>query len=470
MTARNVLLIVSDEHNHRMLGTAGHPIVQTPNLDGLAESGTRFERAWTPSPICVPARASLATGLDVHELGTWDSAQPYDGSVRGWAHDAADAGHHAVSIGKLHYRGGDDHGFTEEILPMHIIGGYGWVLGLDRRGPLHYPEAAELAADVGVGPTRYTRYDERVVARAEQWLADHGDGDRPWILQVCLVAPHYPLSAPAEFVEPYLDDPRVAELEIDPVEETHPAVADMKASFGYQDHFDDDLVRRARAAYFGLITMHDTHVGRLLAALDRTGRRDDTVVIATSDHGEMAGNRGLWCKSYMYHDSVGVPMLVAGPDVPAGRVEQTPTSLTDVAATIRGLVGTDADPAATTRSLVELASAGDPDRVVLSQYHDGGSTTGSFAIQTGRWTYVEHVGHAPQLFDRELDPDELHDLGTDPDRADVVALLAKVLRTRVDPEAADAAAFAAQAELIERLGGYDGLDAYTRFNHTPVPE
>ncbi len=470
MNARNVLLIVSDEHNHRMLGCAGHPIVRTPNLDTLAERGTRFARAWTPSPICVPARASLATGREVHEIGTWDSAQPYDGTVRGWAHDSADAGHHAVSIGKLHYRGGDDHGFTEELLPMHVVGGSGWVLGLDRRGPLHYPEAAELAADVGVGPTRYTRYDERVVARAEQWLDEHGGGDRPWILQVCLVAPHYPLSAPADFVEPYLADPRVAELEIPAVAETHPAVADMKASFAYHEYFDDEQIRRARAAYFGLVTMHDQHVGRLLAALDRTGRRDRTVVIATSDHGEMAGNRGLWCKSYLYHDSVGVPMVVAGPDVEAGRVEQTPTSLTDVAATIREVVGVEQDPISTTRSLVELAGAADPDRVVLSQYHDGGSTTGSFAIQTGRWTYVEHVGHPPQLFDRDTDPDELDDLAAHADHQNVVALLARLLRTRVDPEAADAAAFAAQAELIERLGGYEGLEHHTRFNHTPVPE
>ena len=104
----NVLVIMADEHAARVAGFAGHSVVQTPHLDRLASEGTVFERAWTPSPICVPARGAFATGRWVHEVGTWHSAQPYTGEPGGWAHAARFAGATVVSVGKLHYRSGDD--------------------------------------------------------------------------------------------------------------------------------------------------------------------------------------------------------------------------------------------------------------------------------------------------------------------------------------------------------------------------
>ena len=118
MAARpaNLLFILSDEHSPKALGRAGHPFVQTPNLDALAARGTRFSAASTPSPICVPARAALATGRNNHAMGRYfDNADAYDGGVRSWHHALRDAGHKVVSIGKLHFRGqpGDDHGFSE---------------------------------------------------------------------------------------------------------------------------------------------------------------------------------------------------------------------------------------------------------------------------------------------------------------------------------------------------------------------
>ena len=123
----NVLVLMSDEHNPKFLGAAGHPFIATPNLDKLAARGTRFASAYTTSPMCVPARAAFATGRYVHQIGFWDSADAYEGSVPSWHHALREGGHEVVSIGKLHFRGrpGDDHGFCEEILPLHIIEGIG---------------------------------------------------------------------------------------------------------------------------------------------------------------------------------------------------------------------------------------------------------------------------------------------------------------------------------------------------------
>src|SRR5271166_646365 len=110
---QNLLIIMSDEHNPKIAGYAGHRIVSTPALDTLAAGGCCFTSAYTPSPICVPARASLATGLPVHRHRAWDNATAYDGRIPGWAHVLRNRGHDVAAIGKLHYRGhpDEDYGF-----------------------------------------------------------------------------------------------------------------------------------------------------------------------------------------------------------------------------------------------------------------------------------------------------------------------------------------------------------------------
>ncbi len=464
----NVVVIMGDEHQRRALSCAGHRVVSTPNLDALAARGTRFTSAWTPSPICVPARGSFATGRWVHEIGTWHSAQPWFGSPTGWTHRARDAGHEVISFGKLHHRSaGDDDGFTERVRPMFVAGGRGWIQGLSRSDPIPFTEAAELAADVGSGHTSYTRYDERVTADACAWLERRRVGDASFVAFVSLVAPHYPLSAPEEFTNAIaLED--VPPPDIAPIEPSNPAVAAMADLMPYHRGFaDDDHVRRGRRAYFALINWLDHNVGQVLDALDRSGLGDDTIVIYTSDHGEMAGNRGLWCKSYLYEDSVGIPMIVAGPGVPIGLVD-TAVNLVDIAPTIDAVVGTSAPTAGT--DLLAIANGADADRANFSEYHDGCSITGSFALSTPEWKYVEHVGAPPELFDRANDPDELVDLGTSPRTASIRDRLAERLRDICDPVAVDAEAFRSQDELLESLGGRAVVaDTEIRFNHTPVP-
>ena len=124
----NVLLLFSDEHRHDAMGCAGHERVKTPHLDALAQNGTRFTQAFTPSPICVPARAALATGQYVHQNRCWSNAEAYSGDPVSWGHHLIEQGHRVDSIGKLHYRGGGtDNGFEEEILPLYIRNGVGWI-------------------------------------------------------------------------------------------------------------------------------------------------------------------------------------------------------------------------------------------------------------------------------------------------------------------------------------------------------
>ena len=200
-------------------------------------------------------------------------------------------------------------------------------------------------------------------------------------------------------------------------------------------------MRIARAAYYGLCSFLDHNVGQVLAALDDGGLTADTRIIYTSDHGECLGNRGIWSTSVMYEESVGVPLIVAGADLPEGAVVETPVSLVDCYPTIVEGVGetlSEADCALPGRSLIDLASHDEPDRVVFSEYHAGGSITGFFMVRNGRWKYVHYEGLAAQLFDLEADPGEEKDLANDADYADVRAACEAKLRTIADPEAVNA--------------------------------
>ena len=462
---RNILILISDEHRRDAMAAAGHPHVLTPNLDGLCQSGVRFLNAYTPSPMCVPARAALATGKPVHLTGHWDSATPYAGEPRSWMHDLRDGGMEVTSIGKLHFRDADvDTGFSEQILPMHVAG-EGWTIGLLRDDPPPYAGAGELAGDIGAGPSDYTDYDRRITEAAVSWLCSPDRAVRPWCAFVSLVSPHYPLRAPEDCLALYEGRDLGVPVGTRP---DHPEVRAIERFFDYGAHFDAASTRAARAAYFALVTFMDRAVGRILAALDASGQREDTLILYTSDHGEMLGDHGLWTKQVMYEASVSVPLVLSGPGVPAGETCATAVSLLDIAPTLRGAAAV--QPGEDTGSDLRAILKGQngSDRTVFSEYHDGGSTTGAFMVRWSRWKYIHYPGYPPQLFDLQDDPLELDDLGEDPDREDVRREGLARLRSICDPDAVNARAFIDQRRRIAELGGVERLRMAPTFNHTPT--
>ncbi len=325
LAPKNLLVLMSDEHSARMLGAAGHPLVHTPNLDALAARGTRFTSAYTTSPICVPARAGFATGRYPHEIGYWDNADAYDGAVPSWHHRLRERGHRVDSIGKLHFRGlpGDDHGFSHEYLPMHVVDGVGDVKGLVRENIPRRNGYDKLAKLAGPGETPYTRYDRDIAAQAQIWLHEQAPLERykPWALFVSFVCPHFPLTAPPEFYYRYPHERIALPKQYAPAERPdHPYLRDYDACVAYDLGFGGDaaLVRRAIAGYMALVSFMDQQVGLVLRALDDAGLAPDTRVVYTSDHGDNVGARGLWGKSTMYEESAGVPLILAGPDIAAG--------------------------------------------------------------------------------------------------------------------------------------------------------
>ena len=454
----NVLFLMADELSWWALGHRDGR-VHTPNIDRLADRAVRFNAAYTPSPICVPTRAAIATGRYVHEIGYWSSAEPYDGRVPGWGHALCATGLEPVSIGKLHYQSsGAPCGFLRQIEPVHVVDGVGWAQALLRRPVAPYDTAHTLARDIGPGETGYTRYDRRVTEAACRWLDDPARRTGPWCAFVSWLAPHFPLIAPETDYARY--DPAHFESEAAAVPD-HPILRQLAKYFSHDAHFTAESRGIARAAYFGLCTFLDRQVGRVLDALEASGQADETLVLFTSDHGEMLGEKGFWTKSNMYDSAARVPLLLAGPGVEPGEWD-APVSLIDVAPTICNALGVTHD-GFSGRNLLDP----DPDRAVLSEYHDGGCSDGFTMIRWGDWKMVHYAGgHPAQLFHMGDDPREIADLALS--EPDIVAEGMRRLAAFMDPEEVNERAFADQAQRIAALGGAEAILKRDMFDYTPA--
>lgn len=474
---RNVIVIMSDEHNPKVMGCAGHPVISTPHLDSLAARGTRFSSAYTTSPVCVPARAAFALGKYIYQIGFWDNADAYDGSQPSWHHLLRDAGHDVVSIGKLHFNKKDeDHGFSEEQIPMHILEGKGDLMGLVRDDLPRRGGAKKMIGMAGPGESSYTLYDREICARAQTWLRTRGQqkSAKPWALFVSFVAPHFPLTAPPEHYYRYFNQklpmPKLYARE----ERTqHPYLQDYRGSFCYDDYFESEAdVHRALSGYFGLVSFLDEQVGKIVSVFDELGMGANTDIIYTSDHGDNLGSRGLWGKSTMYEEIAGVPLICVGQEFPKGAVVGTPASHVDVFPTVLNIQGEpflqhkDTHPGT---DLSEIAKGLVPQRCVLSEYHGMGSRSSAFMIRVGQYKYVYYGNYEPQLFDLGADPEELDDLAGKPEHAGVLAMCRAKLFEMLDPADVDRRARARQAELLALHGGKEAVIARGDLGFTPAP-
>ncbi|MEM7242752.1 MAG: sulfatase-like hydrolase/transferase [Pseudomonadota bacterium] len=463
---------MSDEHRADAMGCVGHPFVNTPNLDALAARGTVFADAYTPCPICVPARACFATGHHVHQIGCWDNAMPYIGQPESWGHILQRGGVQVESIGKLHYRDvADDVGFDQEHIPMMVKDGVGMVWASIRREDERITPKNRMLGDyIGPGESDYTRYDTAVVDRAIQWFSDKaaGENDRDWCLYIGFVAPHFPLVCPEPFFSKYraMDLPEPKLLPSEGFVQ-HPWIEKQNAFMNSEAKFKSPEERKdAIAAYWALCEWLDHNIGRVLAGLNASGLQAD--IIYSSDHGDNVGARGLWGKSNMYHESVSVPMIATLSDMPQGMCE-TPVSLLDVAEAIPHHFDLNWAGDRPGRALQDIAAANtDLDREIVAQYHAAGAVSGAYMLRAGRWKYVDYIGFAPELFDIKEDPEETTNLAYV--RPKIVEQMKTRLARHVDTDAANQAAFDAQDKLIAQFGGLEGAKNFGAKGATPVPK
>ena len=231
-------------------------------------------------------------------------------------------------------------------------------------------------------------------------------------------------------------------------------------------------MRRALAAYFGMVSFLDDNIGKLVRALEASGLTSNTRVLYSSDHGDNLGTRRLWGKSTMYEEAAGVPMILAGPDVPQGVVCREPVSLVDAFPTIvagAGLAPHPDDADLPGQPLFDIVQGTAPRRTMLSEYHAAGAATGAFMIRKGPFKYVYYAGMPPQLFDLDADPQETRDLAQELGYSRLVKDCELALRRVVDPDKADALAKDDQKMRIAAMGGREALLMRGSFGYSPPP-
>ncbi len=475
MKPANLLFFMSDNHARSAMGCSGNTVVHTPALDRLAAGGTRFANAYTASPLCCPARAALATGRFPFQTGYWDNAIVYDGKVPSWMHRLRAAGSDVVSVGKLHFRSAeDDNGFSQEIVPMHILNAKGGVSTLLRwcdEEPVNLGQWELYLEQSGPGTSHYQAYDAEISRLAVDWLARRArQRGKPWALFVSYVSPHPPFSVPPELLSLYpLDRMPLPPLFRPHERPDHPSLAHLRYIMGFRAMEDESSLRRITAAYYALVTHLDQQIGAVLQAASDLGLLQDTRVLYTSDHGEALGAHGLFGKANLLEPGAGVPLLMSGPGVPVGHVVSTPVSHVDLYPTIvegAGLAAQANEADMLGYSLHQIASRTAP---VFAEYHAAGSRRGASMLRAGDYKLIHHVAAPAQLFNLVNDPIEAHDLAADSAVTPLLDELERQLHAICDPLLVDQRARADQRAKAQYWGGNDAILQEGLLVYTPPP-
>lgn len=454
----NVLVLMADQHRFDTMGCVGHPVVETPNIDRLAGEGLNFSRTYCQGPLCIPARASFLSERYVRDHGVSDFRYEIPVETPTFMHSMKAAGYHTACVGKMHFHrpeyGGRTsdkltemraHGFDDVIDIMgkteaiHVRSEYSdylesrglyrefreWMSSNDyydqiidgrtiERSPIWQPGSTPL-------PTEAFS-DTFIGNRVVQWIDDY-DRDEPFVCWAGFVGPHDPWEAPAEYVDRYRD----MDIPLDTT--TRPPLPSDESFRIFTDYFLNDwsqtagmsaeVIRELRRYYYGGVTLIDDAVGRIVGALDRRGMLDNTLLIYTSDHGEMLGTHGFLTKMVFYEPSVRVPLVIrppggCDPAVVDGMIEHI-----DVPATIRAVADAPDVPDGDGRSL--LGHVGDPGHAFTRDVVHS-ENWGFGLVATDRHKVVmDETRQVPvQFFDIEDDPDEERDLIDDPESAGIL--------------------------------------------------
>ncbi|AXY24185.1 Choline-sulfatase (plasmid) [Komagataeibacter saccharivorans] len=415
----NFLVVLADQLTAALLpavlgGRDPSPVI-APNLTDLAAQGVVFSNAYTNSPLCGPSRAAFMSGLLPTISGVYDNACEWHADTPTFGHRLRLSGYRTILSGKMHFVGPDQlHGFEERLTTDIYPADFSWVP--DWLHPEIRPDWYHSMDSVHqAGPvvrSNQIDYDEEVAFTTRRKLYDLArvrDG-RPFCMLVSFTHPHDPFNIGQEWWDRYADVP-IPSPRVDMIPDDHPSVTRIRETCGIAaDPATPQAVARARRAYFGAISYIDHQVGRLRAVLRETGLDRNTVIVFTSDHGEMLGEHGLWYKMSFYEGASRVPLIFSGPDFFRPRIVRDAVSLVDVGETLCGLSGAPPAPRTDGRSLVlHLNGSGGHDGV-FGEYCGEGTTAPVSMIRRGRWKFIHSPGEPDQLFDLSGDPDETHNL------------------------------------------------------------
>jgi choline-sulfatase len=422
----NILFLMTDQHRPDVTGYEGNPVIRTPTLNRLAETGVVFRNAYTPSPICVPSRQCLMAGQlpKTCKCEGWIDLEP---GYQTFSREFSRYAYNTVCSGKLHHLSQDQmQGWTQRMAPDAEM--------MDRyiQGAIE-EEFARYSPPPGTGKWSNQReveearavegpcqtFDARAVNAAldylERYFADpvyqRPQSHRPLLFKLSLIQPHYPFFTDQERFDYYLS--RVSTYVEEPCD--HPVL-----SLSQQNKpvtVSETAIRRATAAYYGMIDNVDAYFDQVLDKLEELGENlDEWIIIYTSDHGEMLGQHGIWEKTRFYEGSVRVPLIIRWPEKFQARIVDENVNLCDMFATLCDLAGLKIPDGLDSRSLWPLLHgvAENWSNETVSQM--GGSHV---MIKQGHLKYQYYGEDIPEvLFDLERDTREIENVAGSPEYAD----------------------------------------------------
>jgi arylsulfatase A-like enzyme len=441
----NLLFLMTDQHRVDTLGAYGNQLVSTPHLDELARTGTRFDRWYTPTAICTPARASLLTGQAPFRHKVLANHERNVGYLEDLPADAftfpmalREHGYNCGMVGKWHAgteRTPADYGLDGVHLP-------GW------HNPVEHPDYLQYLADNDLPPYEISdrvrgtlpnggpgnllaarlhqpleaTFEYYLATRAIEMLRGYAADGKPFYLGVHFFGPHLPYIVPDEFFD--LIDPADVQLPKS-IAETFEGKPPVQRNYSAHWTFDTMPIEQTRkliAVYWGYVSLIDGQIGRILAAMDELGLRDDTSVFFTCDHGEFTGAHRLHDKGpAMYEDIYRTPGLIRVPGAPAGQTRDEFVSLLDCTATMLDLAGVDKSDAVDSRSLVPLVNGEHPEwqQDIVAEFHGHHFPYPQRMLREDRYKLVVNPDSTNELYDLQVDPDELLNVYHHPEMAPV---------------------------------------------------
>lgn len=427
----NILFLMTDEHRPDLAGFAGNSIVRTPNLDRLAKDSVIFDNAYTPSPVCIPARQCMMSGQLPRTCGCeifGDDLPPF---YQTFARTFTENAYYTVCCGKLHHTGPDQMQGWQARIGCEARISEKFIPNLDKekldkyclpKADIRWTNAKEVRR-AGIGHSRVNSQDEYTLQGVldaienifESPYYDKQQVNQPLLLKASFTLPHYPYFCDEKLFKYYLN--RVPVFGADEPMSGHPYIDTKHLEIGTDVSLRE--IQRTTAAYYAMVETVDSHIGKILDKLDEAGQDlDDWIVVFTSDHGEMLGEHGIWAKHKFYESSVRVPLFIRFPSRFAPRRIQENVNLCDLYATLCHLCGLKVPDNLDSRSLVPLMEGNTKNwsNETISQYH------GEYLmIKQDHLKYHYYGEDMPEvLWDLEKDPHETKNLMDDPEYQPII--------------------------------------------------
>jgi choline-sulfatase len=442
----NVLVIMSDQHKRSCMGVAGDTVAITPNLDKLARESVRFTQAYCTNPVCAPSRASILTGLYTHHIESTDNATPLSPKHKTVADQFAQAGYMTSLVGKMHFVDAQTHGFQYKLefndwwqylgpkakLYADELGGPNSGAGMpqidtlwqDRGDPWNNHRTPDgRLGTVAIGRASEMKeedhFDNFVARESIRFLKNYARANEPFFLVSSFLKPHDPFMPAKRFADMF----QAENMELSPswgkadTKHLPEEVRQSIESIRWTPELKHAAEARQRvASYYGCLAQMDDCTGQILAALEKLGLDRNTIVIYTSDHGEMLGDLGLWNKFQFYEGSCGVPLSFRIPGQ-APSVCHTPVSLISLKSTLADLCQVPQLGTSDGVSFAELVRKPDSTMKygpIFAEYNVG-NTNAKYMVRDGSYKYIHWVNDIAELYDLETDPLELHNLAARPE-------------------------------------------------------